>query len=248
MPTARDRARVLQRVYRPRNLNPITIRGDNLAVGFVVQLSDRRRPHARVVAALNRAAVGQRRQGLADVVHAMARALDRATVGHARIAGRISGYVNPRATLALNCAAVDQRPQGTRAHTMLTPGDLARVLQRAYHPRTLNRTSTRGNNPARGLVFQPGDRRRPHARLGAALYRAAVGQGADGVPVIIQTKGGAFNRPAVGDGGRPGSRAGQHNPSARFALNHRPGIVDQTLNKPHTDTIRAALNNATARV
>ena len=61
---------------------------------------------------------------------------------------------------------------------------------------------------------------------------------------IIQTIGRALDRPAVGDGGRPGSRVGQHNPRATFALNHRPGIVDQTLNKPHTDTVRATLNLA----
>ena len=137
---------------------------------------------------------------------------------------------------------------------MHTPSDLARVLQRAYrqrayHPRTLNPTTTCGNNLARGLVDQPGDRPRPHARLCAALYRAAVGQGADGVPVIIQAKGRAFNRAAVIDTGRRGpGRAGQNNPSARLALNHRPGIVDQTLNKPHADTVCAAFNNTTARL
>ena len=62
---------------------------------------------------------------------------------------------------------------------------------------------------------------------------------------IIQTIGRALDRPAVINTGRRGSsRAGQNNPSAILALNHRPGIVDQTLNKPYADTVRAALNLA----
>ena len=129
---------------------------------------------------------------------------------------------------------------------MLTPRDLTRVRQRANRrSRSAHPIATRGDNLAAGFVVQLGDRRRLHTRLGAALYRAAVGQSADSVRAVIQTKGGALDRAAVGDDfGRPGRRAGQHNPRARLALNHRPGIVDQTLNKPHADTVRAALNLA----
>ena len=64
---------------------------------------------------------------------------------------------------------------------------------------------------------------------------------------IVQAKGRALNPATVGDGGRPdGGRAGQRNPRAALALNHGPGIVGQTLNKSHADTVRVALNHTRA--
>ena len=46
MSTARDRAIVIQRAYRPRDPNPVTVRRDNPAA--VVKPGNRLRPHRRL--------------------------------------------------------------------------------------------------------------------------------------------------------------------------------------------------------
>ena len=146
-------------------------------------------------------------------------------------------------------AAVIQRANRARAADAVTirRGDATTVGQRAYRPTAADARAIRGFNPGVSVVFKLGNSTGPHRGLRAALNSATarIVKAGDRVRAIVQAIGRALNRPAVIDTGRRGaSRAGQGNPRASFAFNHRPGTVDQTLNKAHTNTVRAALNLA----
>ena len=117
MQTARDRAAVIQPAYPIHGGNPVTVRGDNLAV--IVKPGNGQRPHRRlrrrcirVILNQTAAVIGQLADGKIFVVQAIIAAPYRAAVGHIGRSGSAARQSNTGPVAAANKRpdVIDQVP------------------------------------------------------------------------------------------------------------------------------------------